>query len=118
MTIPKHVAPVAQRLGLSSAALPALYLALQGKGPYSAVQGLTPAIHDAVQNPWQEAFIAAASTVFLVSAAFSGSALILTFFMQNNDKATENFVASNVHGRATEKADAVEYNPDHENQKV
>ena len=73
------------------------------QGSYSAVEGLTPEIRQAVQNPWQEAFIAAASTVFLVSAAFSGMAIILAFFMQNNDKATADFVASNVHGQAAGK---------------
>lgn len=100
VTIPKHVAPVAMAMGLPKASLPALYLAVQAKGSYSAVQGLTPAIKAAVQNPWQEAFIAAGSTVFLVSAAFSGTAVILTMFFKDNDKATEDFVASNVHGKA------------------
>lgn len=90
-------------MGLPKASLPALYLAVQAKAPYEAVQGLTPAIKAAVQNPWQEAFIAAGSTVFLVSAAFSGTAIILTLFFRDNDKATEDFVASNVHGKAEER---------------
>lgn len=90
-------------MGLPSTSLPALYLAVQAKGPYSAVAGLTPAIKAAVQGPWQEAFIAAGSTVFLVSAAFSGTAVILSLLFKDNDKATANFVASNVHGRVEGK---------------
>jgi hypothetical protein len=103
VTIPKNVAPVALRMGLPEGSLEDLYMAVQGKASYDAVQGLTPAIKAAVQNPWQEAFIQAGSTVFLVSAAFSGAALILTFFFQKNDPNTMNFVASNVHGKAAEQ---------------
>ena len=101
-TIPQHVAPVALSMGLPESSLDALYAAVQAKAPYSAVQGLTDAIRQAVQNPWQEAFISAGSTVFLVSAAFSGTAIILACFFTNNDKATENYVASNVHNKAME----------------
>lgn len=100
VTIPRNVGPVARSLGLPEGSLPALYQAVQGLVPYDTVAGITPQIQEAVQRPWQEAFIAAGSTVFLVSAAFSGTAFILTFFFQNNDPATLDFVASNVHGKA------------------
>lgn len=90
-------------MGLPKGSLPALYLALQGKGSYTTVKGLTPAIKAAVQQPWQTAFVNAGSTVFLVSAAFSGTAIILACFFQNNDISTQNYVASNVHGKQAEK---------------
>ena len=103
VTIPQHVRPVALQNGLPEGSLQALYLAVQGRASYDAVDGLTDAIKQAVQHPWQEAFIAAGSTVFLVSAAFSGMAVIMSLFFKDNDKATRDFVASNVHGKAMEK---------------
>lgn len=108
VTIASRVGPVATSLGLPEGSLPALYQAVQGLADYSTVQGLTPEIQRAVQNPWQEAFIAAASTVFLVSVAFSFSAVVLACFFQNNDKATMDFVASNVHGKTAQQ----KYNSD------
>lgn len=71
--------------------------------PFSAVQGLTPAIEQVVQGPFQIAFSNAASTVFLVSLAFSGTAVILAFLTTNNDGSTEDCVVGNVHGTRDEK---------------
>lgn len=102
-TIPNNVYPVARRLGLPEGSLTALSEALQGTGAYSAVQGLTPAIRQAVQEPYRLAFKNAASTVFLVSLAFSGTAIILAFFTTNNDKATEDYVAGGLHSVQQEK---------------
>lgn len=96
-TIPANVYPVATRLGLPASSLPALAMALQGKGAYTAVQGLTPAIKAAVQEPYRLAFKEAASTVFLVTLAFTGTAIILALFTTNNDKSTEHYVAGNIH---------------------
>ncbi|KAK4952209.1 hypothetical protein LTR10_010131 [Elasticomyces elasticus] len=103
VTIPSNVDPVALAAGLPRASLEALHAALQGAASYDAVQGLTDAIQEAVQEPYRQAFVAAASTVFLVSLAFSGSALILSCFTTNNDKSTENYVAGNIHGGREEK---------------
>ena len=69
---------------------------------YEAVAGLTPSIREAVQEPFRVAFGQAGATVFLVSLAFSGSALILSFFTTNNDKSTENYVAGGIHGHTEE----------------
>ncbi|TKA78630.1 hypothetical protein B0A55_02676 [Friedmanniomyces simplex] len=102
-TIPKNVNPVALAQGLPAASLTALHAALQGTGSYDAVQGITAGIREAVQEPYRAAFVSAASTVFLVSLAFSGTALILSFFTTNNDKSTENYVAGNIHGTREEK---------------
>ncbi len=102
-TIPQEVYPVARNQGLAESSLQALANALQGTGSYSAVPGLTPAIQAAVQEPYRVAFKNAASTVFLVSLAFSGTALILSFFTTNNDKATEDYVAGGLHGTREEK---------------
>ncbi|KAK3111051.1 hypothetical protein LTR53_014067 [Teratosphaeriaceae sp. CCFEE 6253] len=102
-TIPKNVDPVALAQGLPGGSLAALHSALQGAASYDAVPGLTSAIREAVQEPYRAAFVSAASTVFLVSLAFSGTALILSFFTTNNDKSTEDYVAGNIHASRAEK---------------
>ncbi|OAG06772.1 MFS general substrate transporter [Paraphaeosphaeria sporulosa] len=93
-TIPQHVYPVARSLGLPDGSLDNLRMALQGQGSFDAVQGLTPQIQAAVMEPYRQAFVSAGQTVFLVSLAFSGSALILSFFTTENDESTANFVAT------------------------
>ncbi|CAK3897879.1 MFS general substrate transporter [Lecanosticta acicola] len=103
-TTAEYVNPVATQMGLSQSALPALANALGNKAPFSSVPGITPAIQAAVQEPYRNAFRDAAKTVFLVSLAFSGSAVILSFFTTNNDQATMNYVAGAIHGGKTEKA--------------
>lgn len=109
VTIPKNVYPVARRLGLPEGSLEALSSALGGKGPYSAVQGLTPEIRQAVQEPYRLAFKNAASTVFLVTLAFSVPAIILAFFTTNNDKSTEDYVAGGLHNQKQEKEQAADH---------
>ena len=96
-TVPKEVYPVATAMGLPADSLEILASALRGGISFDAVTGLTPAIKAAVEEPFRVAFRDAAKTVFLVSFAFSGAALILSFFTTNNDKSMENFVAAGVH---------------------
>ncbi|KAI1619588.1 hypothetical protein EDD37DRAFT_613912 [Exophiala viscosa] len=102
-TIPQEVYPVARRLGLPERSLAALASALKGASSYDSVPGLTPAIKAAVQAPFRLAFKNAASTVFLVILAFSGTAIILAFFTTNSDKSTEHYVAGGLHGTKDEK---------------
>ncbi|KAK4942349.1 hypothetical protein LTR10_017956 [Elasticomyces elasticus] len=102
-TIPQEVYPVARRLGLPESSLAALAAALKGASSYDSVPGLTPALKAAVQAPFRLAFKNAASTVFLVILAFSGTAIILAFFTTNNDKSTEDYVAGGLHGTKDEK---------------
>lgn len=104
VTIPQSVYPVARNLGLPEGSLESLAAALKGQAPFSAVQGLTPQIQEAVQAPFRLAFKNAASTVFLVILAFSGTAIILACFTTNNDKSTEHYVAGGLHGMKEEKA--------------
>lgn len=103
VTIPQNVFPVARSLGLPEGSLDSLASALKGQGSYDAVKGLTPAIKSAVQEPFRTAFANAASTVFLVILAFSGTAIILACFTTNNDKSTEDYVAGGLHQKADEK---------------
>lgn len=92
-TIPANVDPVAARFGLPTAQLPALVAALTGTGKWDAVQGATDQLKLAAEAAYRTAFKQAGSTVFLVILAFSGPAIILACFTQNNDPATEHYVA-------------------------
>lgn len=102
-TIPQNVYPVARRLGLPEGSLEALAGALKGQVSFDMVPGLTPEIQDGIQAPFRLAFKNAASTVFLVVLAFSGTAIILACFTTNNDKSTEHYVAGGLHGQQEEK---------------
>jgi hypothetical protein len=104
-TVPANVDPLVNQ-GLLASSLPALIAALSGTGSYDAVQGLTPTLKAAAQAAYRIAFKQAASTVFLVILAFSGPAIILAFFTQNNDPATEHYVAGNLHAQQDAKQDA------------
>ncbi|CAK1365523.1 unnamed protein product [Cercospora beticola] len=64
---------------------------------------MTPEIQAAVQEPFRQAFAQAASTVFLVTLAFTGTAIILACFTTENDQSTENYVAGNLHTMKQEK---------------
>ena len=112
-TVPQNVYPVARSLGLPESSLVALAAALKGQSSYSTVPGLTPKIQAAVQAPYRLAFKNAASTVFLVILAFSGTAIILACFTTNNDKSTEHYVAGNLHGQKEEKQYLQEFKKEH-----
>jgi hypothetical protein len=103
-TIPDKVYPVARQAGLPEGSLESLAAALKGAASWTSVQGLTPEIKEAVQAPFRLAFKNAASTVFLVVLAFSGTAIILACFTTNNDVSTENYVAGGLHGKTEEKS--------------
>lgn len=102
-TIPNHVDPVALKMGLPENSLATLAQALQGKVSYASVIGLTPSIKEAVQEPYRLAFVDASKTVFLVSLAFSGTALILSFFTTENDESTQDYVAGGIKTANEEK---------------
>ncbi|KAL1582962.1 hypothetical protein WHR41_08178 [Cladosporium halotolerans] len=103
-TVPAQINSVALGLGLPASSLDALAAAVRGSASYDAVAGLTPAIQEAIQEPFRIAFRDAAKTVFFVSLAFSGSALILSFFTTENDESTADYVAAGMHGKSEEKA--------------
>jgi len=102
-TVPRNIDAVATSMGLPASSLVALAAAIRGSGSFDAVPGLTGNIRQAVTEPYRNAFVQAARTVFFVSLAFSGSALILSFFTTNNDASTADYVAAGMHGKAEEK---------------
>jgi P-type E1-E2 ATPase len=101
-TIPANINPLVNQ-GLPESSITSLVAALTGAGTFDAVAGLTPALQTAAQAAYRMAFKQAASTVFLVVLAFSGPAIILALFTQNNDPATEHYVAGNLHADADAK---------------
>lgn len=103
-TIPANLGPLVSQ-GLPRDSLTSLAAAVTGTGSFDAVQGLTPALKTAAQVAYRMAFKQAASTVFLVVLAFSGPAIILACFTQNNDPATEHYVAGNLHAQEDAKHD-------------
>ncbi|KAI5365309.1 hypothetical protein Slin15195_G048420 [Septoria linicola] len=108
-TIPNNINPVTTGLGLPESSLPSLAAALQGIVAHTTVEGLTPEIHQAVQEPFRLGFAQATSTVFLVTLVFTGAAIILACFTMENDKSTEHYVAGNVHKAKDEKTFAEAY---------
>lgn len=113
-TIPDIVYPVAARLGLPATSFPSLFAAFTGQGTFAQVPGMTANIQEALQEPFRLAFKNSASTVFLVTLAFSGTAVILACFTTNNDKSTENYVAGAIHNHREEK----EFEQHHKGEKV
>lgn len=96
-TVPSRIDSVATAMGLPASSLAALAAAARGTASYDAVPGITNAIREAIQEPYRLAFRDAAKTVFFVSLAFSGTALILSFFTTNNDESTADYVAAGMH---------------------
>jgi hypothetical protein len=104
-TIPQYVNSAVEKAGLPITSIPALIAGLGGTGSLtpSAVPGLTPAINATAASAYRVAHSEAYKTVFLVSFAFSGTGMILCWFVSNNDKSTEQYVAGHVHKREEEK---------------
>jgi MFS family permease len=103
-TIPHYVVPAAVNAGLPVDSVDSLIIGLQGKGLLtpSAVPGLTPAINATAAAAFRVANSEAYKTVFLVSFAFSGLGMILCWFVTDNDKSMEEYVAGHVHKKADE----------------
>ena len=99
VTTSARVYAVATDLKLPASPLAALRHALQDKAGYDAVPGIADAIQAAVQEPYRLASRDEAKTVFPVSLAFSGTALILSFFTTNKDESTADYVAAGMHGK-------------------
>lgn len=106
-TVPANIGPLVNE-GLPAGSVSSLIAALQGAGSFADVRGLTPAIRELALSAYRLAFKQAASTVFLVILAFSGPAIILACFTQNNDPATEHYVAGNLHAEQDAKVEHVE----------
>lgn len=83
-TIPAGVAPAAIQAGLPASSVPSL-LAGFTSGDFSAVQGLTADILATSRRAYQFANASAYTTVFFTTIAFTGIAIVLSFFAPNVD---------------------------------
>lgn len=104
ITIPRYVNSAVIDGGLPADSIGPLISGLRGTGPLTpaAVPGLTPSINATAAAAFRVANSEAYKTVFLVSFAFSGLGMILCWFITDNDKSTEDFVAGHVHKKADE----------------
>lgn len=105
-TIPANVVPAAEKAGLPAASIPALISGLGGTTSLNstAVPGITPHILNVASLAYRVANAQAYRTVFLASFAFGGLGLILCWFVAQNDRTKDNFVAGHIHKTADEKA--------------
>jgi hypothetical protein len=98
----KHVVPAALAGGLPATSLPDLFSAIAaGFQPdaVAAVKGLTPDILLAVSNAVLDGYSAAYAYVYYASLAFSGFALIVSFFSMDYDKLFTGHVSRQIHKR-------------------
>ncbi len=92
---------------LVSAGLPessvSAYLAAISSGVYSNVPGITDAIIAAGTRAYQVANANAYSTVYLTTIAFSGIAIVLTFYAPNTEKYMTGKVVATLHNENSDE---------------
>ncbi|RDW72199.1 MFS general substrate transporter-28 [Coleophoma crateriformis] len=97
-TIPAEVPPAIVAAGLPASSVPAFLGALT-TGNFSGVQGLTTDITLVGVKAYKQANAHAYSTVFLTSLAFSGLAIVISFWSPNVDERMTGEVATTLHQR-------------------
>lgn len=104
-TVPANVKPAAESAGLPASSIAALIEGLSGaiKLTPANVPGLNAHILDIAETAYRSANAQAYKTVFLVTLAFTGPAMILCWFAEPNDKTKDNFVAGHIHTASEEK---------------
>ena len=104
--VAKYVPVAVEQAGLPASSVPALIQGLSGSGSLSAsaVPGLSPAINATAATAYRYANSQAYRTVFLTSFAFGGIGMILCWFVADNDKSKEDYVAGHVHDPRKAKA--------------
>lgn len=110
-TIPASVPAALTHAGLPPSSV-ADWLAAYAIGTPAAFKGVagnTAAIDAIGAAAYKEAVAKAFRTVYLVTIAFSGVGLILSFFCPNADKLLTSDVATKLHGRKGEKAMAEKF---------
>ncbi|KAJ4367699.1 hypothetical protein N0V83_007284 [Neocucurbitaria cava] len=94
-TIPAQVPPVLINAGLPVSSVPLYLQAIQlGAAAIAAVPGITQEIMAVGYRAYQEASADAYRTVYLVTIAFSGISVILTFWAPNTDDLMTDKVAA------------------------
>lgn len=95
-TIPAQVPPVLIKAGLPTSSVES-FLAAMTTGSFEGIHGLTPGIIEIGVAAYKNASAAAYRTVFLSTIAFSGTALLLSFFCPNVDDRMTSVVATTLH---------------------
>lgn len=107
-TIPAQVPPAVIDAGLPASSVPQFLLAFTlGGDAFAAVPGITDRILAIGTRAYQDASADAYRTVYLATIAFSGLAIILTWWAPNTDDLMSGKVAATLHheaGMSDEKA--------------
>lgn len=101
--LPTEIGKAVAEADLPSSSLPALISALSGTTPIADVPGATEDIVQLGRDGYRKGHSRAIATVFFTNLAFCGIALILSFFVANNDATQENFIASHIHTKGEER---------------
>ncbi|KAI9809979.1 MAG: hypothetical protein M1827_006746 [Pycnora praestabilis] len=103
--IPAQVPPAVIKAGLPASSVPTYLAAFASTTPataFAAVKGITPAIMAVGAEAYKSASADAYRTVFFTTIAWSGVAVILTFFAPNVDSKMTGDVAATLHRRNDE----------------
>lgn len=105
-TIPANVSPAAINAGLPSTSVPQLLKALAGGLALNSttVPGINTEIETVSRFAFRVANAQAYRTVFLVSLTFTGPGMILCWFIAQNDKKKDDFIAGHIHNPKEKKA--------------
>lgn len=95
-TIPAQVPPALINAGLPASSV-ASFIAAMTTGSFEGIKGLTPQITEIGVAAYKNASAMAYRTVFLSTIAFSGVALVLSFFCPNVDDKMTSMVATVLH---------------------
>ncbi|KAF2489786.1 MFS general substrate transporter [Lophium mytilinum] len=101
-TIPAQVPAAVIKAGLPATSVLDYMTAIAAGGSpklLAAVKGLTPQVLVAGGKAYQHAYMDAYRTIFLVSIAFGGLAIIVSFFIADIDKLMTRSVAATLQGR-------------------
>lgn len=101
-TVPAEVPPVLIKAGLPESSVGA-FLAALSTGDFSGIKGVTPDVKVAGEHAYKIASSHAFKTVYLTSIAFTGVAVILSFWAPTVDDKLTGQVATTLHGHGDMK---------------
>ncbi|CAI4215876.1 unnamed protein product [Parascedosporium putredinis] len=103
-TLPARISKAVADTSFPNSSIPALISAFQGTSSFGEVPGITDQVIELGQQGFRSGYSDAIRIVFLTNLAFCGVAVILSFFVANNDASKDNFVAGHIHTKADEQA--------------
>lgn len=103
-TLPNEIGKAVAGTALPSSSIPALIAGFSGAGSLNGIPGATDSIVQMAHQGYRKGYSQAIATVFLTNLSFCGMAVILSFFIQDNDVSQENFIAGHIHTKTEERA--------------